>query len=304
MWAIIGGSGFEKFEDFKPLEDLSRETPFGMASLGFKKVSLEGKELLFIPRHGTDHGLLPSEVNYRANIFALKKYGATKLLTFSAVGSLQNELAPGDLVVPNQFIDRTKGRRPSSFCGEGIVGHVSLAEPISAQMMEGLKELVGEQEISAAAALGRDIPAVVGCGKNFDFKVHFDRTLVVMEGPQFSTKAESHLYRSWGADIIGMTSYPEYALAREAGLAFLNCCFVTDYDCWKDDIPHVTVEQVIKVMKLNNQKAYQVARSMLHSQQACLVEASETDNGLKTALMSDPNQMSLLQKDFIEVLTR
>ena len=140
MWAIIGGSGFEKFEQFQTVEELSRETPFGMTSEGFKKVSLEGKEILFIPRHGTDHDLLPSEVNYRANIFALKREGACKLLAFSAVGSLCEEAAPGDLVVPTQFIDRTKGIRKSSFCGEGFVGHLSLAEPVTKVLLEALRE--------------------------------------------------------------------------------------------------------------------------------------------------------------------
>ncbi len=280
MWAIIGGSGFEKFDAFQPVEDLSRETPFGETSIGFKKVSLDGQELLFIPRHGTHHDRLPTEVNYQANIFALKKYGATKLLTFSAVGSLQNDYAPGDLVIPTQFIDRTKGIRKASYCGDGIVGHVSLANPINETMFSNLQKLSGD----------------------FDFKTHFDKTLVVMEGPQFSTKAESHLYRSWGADIIGMTSYPEYALAREAGLAYLNCCFVTDYDCWKDDIPHVTVEQVIEVMRKNNSKALQVAQSMVHSGASDLKGANEIENGLKNALMSSPESMTTSQRAWVDIL--
>ncbi len=282
MWAVIGGSGFEKFEDFKTIEELPRETPFGETSLGFKKMELEGQELLFIPRHGTDHDRLPSEVNYRANIFALKNAGATKLLTFSAVGSLQDQYAPGDLVVPTQFIDRTKGVRRSSFCGDGIVGHVSLAEPVSKAFVKRLSQLAGD----------------------FEFKTHFEKTLVVMEGPQFSTKAESHMYRSWGADIVGMTSHPEFALAREAGLAFMNCCFVTDYDCWKEDIPHVTVEQVIQVMKKNNKKAYAVAKAMLFSKDADVNEASEVENGLKHALMSRPEQMTGVQKAWVKILTR
>lgn len=282
MWAIIGGSGFEKFDDFKSIEDLPRQTPFGETSLGFKKVELEGTEVLFIPRHGTHHDRLPTEVNYRANIFALKRAGATKLITFSAVGSLQNEYAPGDMVVPTQFIDRTKGIRKSSFCGEGLVGHVSLAEPVTASFVSTLKELAG----------------------GFDFKCHFQKTLVVMEGPQFSTKAESHLYRSWKADIIGMTSHPEFALAREAGLAYANCCFVTDYDCWKDDIPHVTVEQVIQVMKLNNKKAFVVAKAMVHSDRPGVQKASEAENGLKNALMSRFEDMNEVQRGVVEVLTQ
>lgn len=282
MWAIIGGSGFEKFDEFETLVELPRETPFGQTSLGFKKVLLEGEEILFIPRHGTDHGLLPTEVNYRANIFALRKAGATKLMTFSAVGSLANEYAPGDLVVPTQFIDRTKGLRKATYCGDGIVGHVSLANPVSEVCVSAMKEL----------------------STHFDFQAHFDKTLVVMEGPQFSTKAESHLYRSWRADIIGMTTYPEFALAREAGLAFINCCFVTDYDCWKDDIPHVTVEQVIAVMKKNNKKAFQVAKLMVGSEREDLQAASEIENGLKNALMSSPEQMTAAQNEWVQTLTQ
>jgi 5'-methylthioadenosine phosphorylase len=138
----------------------------------------------------------------------------------------------------------------------------------------------------------------------FQFQSHFEKTLVIMEGPQFSTKAESHLYRSWGADIIGMTSYPEFALAREAGLAYLNCCFVTDYDCWKDDIPHVTVEQVIQVMRENNGKALQVAQAMIHSESPGLQDLSETENGLKNALMSPFDQMTSAQKAWLQVLTQ
>jgi len=280
MWAIIGGSGFEKFDGFQPVEELSRETPFGNTSVGLKKVSLDGQEILFIPRHGTTHDLTPSEVNYRANIFALRKYGATKVLAFSAVGSLTEECVPGDMVVPHQFIDRTKGIRKSSYCGEGLVGHVSLAEPVTKALVAGLKNVVS----------------------GFDFKVHFDRTLVVMEGPQFSTKAESHLYRSWQADIIGMTSHPEFALCREAGLAYMNCCFVTDYDCWKDDIPHVTVDEVMKIMGQNNGKAFQVAKTLVHSKDESLVSATEINGGLKTGLMTPPAAWTESQSQWLRLL--
>ena len=282
MWAIIGGSGFERFENFKTVEELDRSTPLGMCSEGFKKVELEGKEVLFIPRHGTNHDLLPTEVNYRANIYALKKYGATKLVTFSAVGSLANECVPGDLVVPTQFIDRTKGMRKATYCGEGVVGHVSLAEPVTASFVGALKEMSSQ----------------------FSFKTHFDKTLVVMEGPQFSTKAESNLYRSWKADIIGMTSYPEYALAREAGLPFMNCCFVTDYDCWKDDVPHVTVDVVIRVMRENNKKAYEVAKSMVFCERNSVVKATEIENGLKNALMSPKEALTVDQMKVMAQLTQ
>ena len=280
MWSIIGGSGFEKFDGFKTIEELDRETPFGLASEGFKKVEMGGKPFLFIPRHGTHHNLLPTEVNYRANIFALKRAGATKLMAFSAVGSLVNETAPGDLVVPNQFIDRTKGIRSSSFCSEGMVGHVSLAEPVTPVLVDALKTE----------------------SKSFDFKTHFEKTLVIIEGPYFSTKAESHLYRQWGCDIIGMTSFPEFALAREAGMAYLPCCFVTDYDCWKDDIPHVTVEEVIAVMRANNAKAFKVAQTITELETPEIVNAHEQEAGLKNALMSPKESLTPEQRQWLEVL--
>ena len=282
MWSIIGGSGFEKFDQFEVLEELDTQTPFGPTSVGFKKVRLAGQELLFIPRHGTHHDRLPTEVNYQANIYALRKHGASKLLAFSAVGSLKNKCVPGDMVVPNQFIDRTKGIRKTSFCGGGIVGHGSLAEPVHPDLLSSLKEI----------------------SSNFNFDVHFDETLVVMEGPQFSTKGESHLYRSWGAGIIGMTSFPEYALAREAGLAYMNCCFVTDYDCWKDDIPHVTVEQVIEVMRKNNVKAFEVANALLSLNSEVLNKANCLNEGLATALMSPEDNMTKEQIEWSRTLTK
>ena len=207
--------------------------------------------------------------------------GATKLLGFSAVGSLTDECAPGDLVVPTQFIDRTKGIRKASFFGEGVVGHVSLAEPVTSLLVSELKQKAGE----------------------FEFMTHFEKTMIVMEGPQFSTKAESHFYRDqMKAHIIGMTSYPEYALAREAGLAYMNCCFVTDYDCWKDDVPHVTVEEVIRVMKENNQKAFHVAKALLHSQNTEIQNLDEKEQGFTSALMTPFKDLTEEQKQWVQIL--
>ncbi|MBC7370805.1 MAG: MTAP family purine nucleoside phosphorylase, partial [Bdellovibrionaceae bacterium] len=234
MFGIIGGSGFEKFDEFETVEILDRKTPFGEASSGFKKVKVGGVEFLFISRHGDHHELLPSEINYRANIYALKKHGAKAVVSFSAIGSLVQECAPGDLVIPYQYIDRTKGIRQSTFLGQGLIGHISLAKPICEVMAERLAPLA----------------------KMHNFKTHSKKTYVCIEGPYFSTKAESLSYRQMGAEVIGMSNFPEYALAREAGLPYLPCCFVTDYDCWDDSIPHVTVEDVIKLMKLNNGKAF------------------------------------------------
>lgn len=279
MIGIIGGSGFEKFEDFKTVELLPRETPFGLASSGFKKVSVAGQEFLFISRHGDHHELLPSEINYRANIFALKKMGATHIASFSAVGSLQKELAPGDLVIPYQYIDRTKGLRASTFLGEGLVGHVSLARPICEVMAENLKSIARE----------------------FNFKIHFKKTYVCIEGPYFSTQAESHTYRQMNADIIGMSNFPEYALAREAGLPYLPCSFVTDYDCWDDSIPHVTVDEVIRVMRANNQKGFSILKRLITFPNL-FKDSYACNGGLKTGLFMDPKDIPESKKPILQVL--
>lgn len=260
MIAVIGGSGFEKFDEFTTIEKISIETPFGPHSSGLKKVKVDNTEFLFLSRHGEHHELLPSEINYRANIYAFKKLGASAIVSFSAVGSLQKDLAPGDMVVPFQYIDRTKAR-VHTFLGGGLIGHVSLAKPICETMAKRLQELV----------------------KPLAHTSFFGQTYVCIEGPYFSTKAESHTYRQMGANIIGMSNFPEYALAREAGLPYLPCCFVTDYDCWDDSIPHVTVEEVIKVMKNNNQKAFNVLKTILKA--GDLAEGSYAyDGGLKTGL--------------------
>jgi 5'-methylthioadenosine phosphorylase len=279
MLGIIGGSGFEKFEEFETIALLDRETPFGLASSGFKKVRVDGVEFLFISRHGDHHEHLPSEINYRANIFALKKQGATAIISFSAVGSLAKEYAPGDLVVPYQYIDRTKSLRQHTFLGEGLIGHVSLAKPICEIMAGRLRELIAGSE----------------------FKTHFGQTYVCIEGPYFSTKAESNTYRQMGAQIIGMSNFPEYALAREAGLPYLPCCFVTDYDCWDDSIPHVTVEEVIKVMRQNNSKAFSILRKALQAKD--LEKGSLAyDGGLKTGLFMPVEAIPADKKAWVQFL--
>lgn len=283
MWGIIGGTGFEKFDEFEPLQNLETETPFGHASVGLKKGKVAGTEVIFLPRHGQNHNHTPSEVNYRANIFALKKFGAQQVLAFSAVGSLREELAPGDMVVPTQYIDRTKSLRRVSFSSEGIVAHVSLANPVSDVLVEQVEHIA----------------------KNMDFQCHFRKTGITVEGPYFSTKAESHMFRSFNADIIGMTAFPEYALAREAGLSFLPCSFVTDYDCWKDDIPHVTVEEVMETMKKNNLKAFKIAKEIMKIEPDILDKASEASKalGLKGGLMTSLDSLSTEQKSWMQVLT-
>lgn len=280
MIAIIGGSGFEKFDKFLTVEKLSVDTPFGKASSGLKRVKIGSYEALFLSRHGEHHELMPTEVNYRANIFALKKHGATAILSFSAIGSLQKDLKPGDLVVPTQYIDRTKGVRAHTFCGGGMVGHVSLAKPVCGEAVGRLKEIVSPM----------------------DFDAHFAKTYVCIEGPYFSTKAESNTYRQMGADIIGMTNFPEFALAREAGLAYVPCCFVTDYDCWDDSIPHVTLEQVMDVMRKNNAKAFQIAEGVLAQEKEFFADCGCADQGLRTGLMTPKDALSPEQKAWLQVL--
>ena len=285
MLGIIGGSGFEKFGAFETIELLPRETPFGLASSGFKRVKVKGKEFLFISRHGDHHEHLPSEINFRANIYALKKWGAKGVLSFSAVGSLQHEYAPGDMVIPFQYIDRTKGLRPHTFLGEGLVGHVSLAKPICEVMAQKALEVFEAQK------------------NELQFKIHSRQTYLCVEGPYFSTKAESLSYRQAGANIIGMSNFPEYGLAREAGLPYLPCCFITDYDCWDDSIPHVTAEEVMRVMKTNNSKAFQVLSSLL--QAGPIWDGSEAPRGgLVTGLFMDPTRIPAAKKELLETLTR
>lgn len=285
MWAIIGGSGFGKFDGFEVLEELSVETPFGEASSGLKKVRLCGEEVLFLSRHGKSHKKLPSEVNYRANIYALKKHGATAVLAFSAVGSLQKEYAPGDLVIPTQYLDRTKGVRAHSFCGDGIVGHVSLAHPVC-------KKTAGK--------------LVESLGKKKSWKAFSGKTYVCIEGPYFSTQAESHSYRALGADIIGMTNFPEFALAREAGLNYMPCCFITDYDCWNEEAPHVTLEAVLEVMRKNNSKAFEIASLLVKKHQDPDSFWADGDHageqGLKAGLMTPKEAVPPQHKEWLSLL--
>jgi 5'-methylthioadenosine phosphorylase len=279
MLAIIGGSGFERFEGFERGAPLDRATPFGEASSGIAHVRVHGRDCLFLSRHGEHHELLPSEINYRANIFALKRAGASGIISFSAIGSLVKECAPGDLVVVSQYIDRTKARA-ASFCGKGLVGHVSLAQPTSARMAQAVRQLL----------------------PRLDFKAHFNKTYLCIEGPYFSTQAESLSYRQMGAHVIGMTNFPEYALAREAGLPYLSCSFVTDYDCWDDSIPHVTVAEVLKVMQGNKQKAFSTL-ALLLEQGDFWRDCPTKDQGLKAGLFCDVNRLSPEQRGWLAVLT-
>ncbi len=282
MYAFIGGSGFERFDEVEVLTTLERMTPFGLCSSGLKRVRIDRKEMLFLPRHGEQHELLPSEVNYRANVFALKAHGATAIISFSAVGSLRAQMAPGDLVVPLQYVDRTKSLREHTFCGDGVVAHMSLAHPVCRKMVDRLKNLL----------------------EGLAFQKHFGGTYLCIEGPNFSTLAESQYYRFLGADIIGMTNYPEYSLAREAGLPYLPCSFVTDYDCWNEEAPHVTLQQVMDVMKLNNTKAFTVLKRILSSKEPIYKGCDCMTSGLSQGLMTPLDLIPKEKREWVDVLLR
>jgi 5'-methylthioadenosine phosphorylase len=225
---IIGGSGLYELEGIQNLREQTLSTPFGEPSDRFVTGTLHGKDVVFLPRHGRGHRLLPSEVPFRANVWGMKKLGVTHLISVSAVGSLREEIKPGHLVFPDQFIDRTF-HRESTFFGKGIVAHVQFGKPVCDDLLTVL----------AAASRQEGITA------------HRGGTYICMEGPQFSTQAESHLYRSWGGAVIGMTNLQEAKLAREAELCFATIALATDYDCWHASEAEVSVEAVLEVMRNN-----------------------------------------------------
>jgi 5'-methylthioadenosine phosphorylase len=229
---ILGGSGLYQIDGLTDIEWRRVESPFGQTSDEICFGTLHGQRIAFLPRHGRGHKLSPSEINYRANVDALKRSGVTQILSLSAVGSLREGLAPGDFVVVDQFIDRTFART-KSFFGTGCVAHVSVAHPVCARL--------GDAVVEAASQIG--------------LRMTRGGTYMVMEGPQFSTVAESNLYRSWGCDVIGMTNMPEAKLAREAEICYATVAMITDYDCWHPGHDAVTVDMVIKVLLGNADKA-------------------------------------------------
>ena len=238
---VIGGSGLYQMEGLAKVREVRVETPFGRPSDLYVRGELDGTEMVFLPRHGRGHRWLPTEVNFRANIYGMKKLGVERIISVCAVGSLREEIAPGHVVIPDQFIDRTT-RRPSSFFGGGIVAHVSLADPFCAALCAGLGR--------AAEETGA--------------KVHSKGTYLCMEGPQFSTRAESLLYRSWGAHVIGMTNLQEAKLAREAEICFGTLALATDYDCWNQRAGNVEIEQVLIVLRENVQLAQRIIRKAVN----------------------------------------
>jgi 5'-methylthioadenosine phosphorylase len=273
---IIGGSGLYKMDALKDVREVSLDTPFGSPSDALILGTLEGTEVAFLARHGRNHHFLPTELPFRANIHALKQLGVEYIISASAVGSLKAEVKPLDLVIPDQFIDRTK-ERIATFFGEGIVAHVAFGDPVCPQ----LANILGD----AVASL--NLPEVT---------LHRGGTYICMEGPAFSTKAESNLYRSWGATVIGMTNLTEAKLAREAEIAYATLALVTDYDCWHPDHDHVTVEMVIENLHHNAINAQKVIQETVR-RLAANPPVSAAHSALKYAILTRLDSVPVATKE-------
>ena len=264
---VLGGSGLYEMEGLEEIRWVKVRTPFGEPSDAYCTGRFAGRRVIFLPRHGRGHRLTPSELNYRANIYGMKMLGARALLSISAVGSMKEDIHPLDLVVPDQFYDHTR-RRPSSFFGDGIVAHVGMAHPVCAGLT------------SVLAQAGSDVGA----------RVHRGGTYICIEGPQFSTKGESEIYRRWGVSVIGMTNMPETKLAREAELCYATLALVTDYDVWHDEHDAVSVEAVVANLMKNVATAREVlSRVIPLVPESC---AQGCPDALKTAVITDPRMFS------------
>jgi 5'-methylthioadenosine phosphorylase len=265
---IIGGSGLYQMDGLSDFREISVETPFGIPSDNFVIGTLEGSRVAFLARHGRGHRLMPGELPYRANIYAMKLLGVQWIISASAVGSLQEQYAPTDIVIPDQFFDRTRGRI-STFFGDGIVAHITFAHPVCSDLCEVLA-IAGES-----------------CG----VKIHRGGTYLCMEGPAFSTLAESKLYRSWGMDVIGMTNLQEAKLAREAEICYATLALVTDYDCWHPDHDAVTVDLVIEYLNRNSVNAQKIIREAVRmlgqSGKSC-----QYSSALKNAILTQRDAIS------------
>jgi 5'-methylthioadenosine phosphorylase len=268
---VIGGSGIYDLPGLTNVEEVAVETPFGAPSDRYVTGLLGDVRMVFLARHGRGHRVLPHEINYRANIFGMKTLGVQWLISLSAVGSMREDIRPGDMVIVDQFFDRTNGRA-STFFGDGIAGHVSFGDPVSPVLADVLHRAASE------TMAGTDVI------------VHKGGTYIVMNGPQFSTRAESNVYRGWGVSVIGMTNMPEAKLAREAEISYATIALATDYDCWHEEEADVSVEAVIAVVKRNAANARKViaaAVALVPAEHTCLAA-----NALEHAIMTDPAEIS------------
>ena len=281
MLAIIGGTGLYELPGMQVQQHLDEATPFGTPSGHIVKGRLGGRELLFLARHGAGHKLLPHEVNYRANIYALKRAGATQILGFSAVGSLVQEIAPGDLAMPSQYFDWTRGARARSFFGDGVAAHVSTAQPASARLIDWAA--------GQAAAMG--------------ITLHRDVTYACVEGPRLGTRAESLFMRQVGCQLVGMTNVPEVFLAREAQICYATVCIATDYDCWMDDpAMHVSVGAILSTYRASLERARALLDALLAG--PLPEEDPEIRSALQFSMLTPDDALTDAQRDWLAVLRR
>ncbi len=270
---IIGGSGLYELEGFEVRERRSVHTPFGTPSDELVLGTLEGRELIFVPRHGRGHRFAPTNVPYRANLFAMKALGVGRIFSVSAVGSMREEIKPGHVVLPDQFIDRTT-ERARTFFDNGIVAHVAFADPICGDLRRTLRGACEGEKVTH----------------------HEGGTYICIEGPQFSTRAESNVFRSWGVSVIGMTNLPEARLAREAEICYATLALATDYDCWHEGHDAVTVEQVIAVLSKNVENAKKILRRAILSVDPKAPRNCGCKNALRHAIMTRPESIPMVTK--------
>ncbi len=274
---IIGGSGLYHMPGFEDVREVAQQTPFGDPSDAYILGTLAGRKVAFLARHARGHKLLPSELNFRANIYGFKELGVERIISVSAVGSLKEEHKPLDFVIPDQFFDRTR-HRIDTFFGDGIVAHVGFGDPVCGEMAKVVEQACGRAGVSGK------------CGG----------TYICMEGPQFSTKAESKVYRSWGADVIGMTNLQEAKLAREAEICYVTVAMVTDYDCWHPHHDSVTVEQIVSVLVKNAENAAKVVKeavSEMPKERAC-----KCGSALAHAILTDQAKIPAATKEKLQLM--
>jgi len=276
---VIGGSGLYSMEGLRSVREFRVRTPFGSPSDAIVVGTIDGIRVAFLSRHGRGHRLNPTEINYRANIYALKSLGVSRVISVSAVGSMKESIKPGDVVIPDQFIDLTK-RRPSTFFEGGIVAHVAFGDPVCGGLTRAL--------VATATGLGAT--------------VHDGGVYVCMEGPQFSTKGESRLYRQWGVDVIGMTNMPEAKLAREAELCYATMALATDYDCWHETEEDVTVEAILATLHRNVELAKRILREIIPSIDGA--DGCSCQHALDHAIITAQKGPSTAVKKKLELLTR
>ena len=276
---IIGGSGLYDIEEFEKREFIDVKTPWGNPSDKILKTFYKNKEVYFIPRHGKGHYISPTNINFRANIDALKQLGVTDIVSISAVGSLKENLPPGKFVIVDQFIDRTFSRKKTFFDND-IVAHVSMAHPTSTGLMNACEDAI----------------------KNCNIDYQRGGIYIVMEGPQFSTLAESNLYRSWKADVIGMTNMPEAKLAREAEIRYASVSMVTDYDCWHPDHENVDVQKVIEVLMNNASKAKEMIKNLIDNFEKFIDPKDPTNNCLDVAIITSPEKRTQKTKNKLKTV--